>query len=163
MMRKLLFGPAVTAIVWVSGSYYGASAQQVVHKSPDATYVAFSHAIADLPESGTTAFEGGKPVVYQIQVDRTLDRQLIVHLLFDGREGATTEIDFAPVGDDGATTLVTAKAHKERAVLSQALAGTSRARIAYAPDWMLNLLTVRPLLNQMAGQIEQGQQPELGG
>jgi len=26
-MRKLLFGPAVTGIVWVSGSYYGASAQ----------------------------------------------------------------------------------------------------------------------------------------
>ena len=162
-MRKLLFGPAVTGIVWVSGSYYGASAQQVVHKSPDTTYVAFSHAIADLPQSGMTGMEGGKSVPYEIQVDRTLDRQLIVHILFDGKEGATTEIDFAPIGDDDKATLVTAKAHKERAVLADALAGTSRARIAYAPEWMLNLLTVRPLLNQMAGQIEQGQQPELGG
>jgi len=161
-MRKLLFGPAVTGIVWVSGSYYGASAQQVVQKSPDATYTAFSHAFADLPESGMTEFEGGKPVPYQIEVDRTLDRQLIVHVLFDGKEGATTEIDFAPIGDDDHSTLVTAKAHKERAVLSQALAGTSRARIAYAPDWMLNLLTVRPLLNQMAAQIEKGEQPALG-
>jgi hypothetical protein len=107
--------------------------------------------------------EGGKSVPYEIQVDRTLDRQLIVHVLFDGKEAATTEIDFAPIGDDHKPTLETAKAHKERAVLADALAGTSRARIAYAPEWMLNLLTVRPVLNQMAGQIEQGQQPELGG
>src|SRR3982750_4846728 len=41
------------------------------------------------------------------------------------------------------------------AVLRDALAGTSKARLAYAPDWMLNL-TARPVLRQLAGQIEQG-------
>lgn len=162
MLRKLLMGPFLIGVTWLVGSHYGAQAQQVVQKSPDTTYSAFEEAVDSLPQSGMTSFEGGKPVPYQLQIDRTLDRQLIVHVLFDGKEGATTEIDFAPVGDDAKATLVTAKAHKERAVLSEALAGTSRARIAYAPDWMLNMLTVRPLLNQMAGQIEQGEQPALG-
>ena len=48
-------------------------------------------------------------------------------------------------------------------MLRQALAGTSSARLAYAPDWMLNLLMVRPLLQQMAQQIEQGQQVQVAG
>jgi hypothetical protein len=156
-------GPFLIGVTWLVGSHYGAQAQQVVQRSPDTTYTAFSHAVSDLPQSGMTEFEGGKPVPYEIQVDRTLDRQLIVHILFDGKEGATTEIDFTPIGDNDKATLVTAKAHKERAVLADALAGTSRARIAYAPDWMLNLLTVRPLLNQMADQIEKDEQPALGG
>ena len=161
-MRKLLIGPVLTGAGWLAGSYYGAAAQQVVHKSPDETYLAFSHAVADMPQSGMTELQGAKPVAYALEVDRTLDRQLIVHVLFDGREGATTEIDFAPLGDDKAT-MVTAKAHGERSVLAQALAGNSRSRIAYAPDWMLNLLTVRPLLRTMAEQIEKGEQPALGG
>jgi hypothetical protein len=163
MIRRVLIGPALTGAGWLTGSYYGASVQQVVHKSPDTTYLAFSHALDDLPQSGMTAMEGGKPVPYEISIDRTLDRQLVVHILFDGREGATTEIDFAPVDEGETATLVTAKAQKDHAVLAAALAGTSRARIAYAPDWMLNMLTVRPLLANMAEQIDKGEQPQLGG
>ena len=56
----------------------------------------------------------------------------------------------------GKDTLMTVRIHTDHAVLREALAGTSKARLAYAPDWMLNL-TARPLLRQLAGQIEQGQ------
>ena len=41
-------------------------------------------------------------------------------------------------------------------MLRTALAGTDKARLAYAPDWMLNL-TLKPVLKQVADQIEQGQ------
>src|SRR5690348_10769110 len=109
-MRKFLIGPALTGAGWLAGSYYGAAAQQVVHKSPDDTYLGFSHAVANMPQSGMTDFDGGRPVPYALQVERTLDQQLIVHVLFDGREGARAEIDFAPLGD-GKATMVTAKAH----------------------------------------------------
>jgi hypothetical protein len=48
-------------------------------------------------------------------------------------------------------------------VLREALAGSSSARLAYAPDWMLNLLMVRPLLQQVGQQIEQGQEVRVAG
>jgi hypothetical protein len=161
-MRKLLIGPVLTGAGWLAGSHYGAQAQQLVHKSPDETYEGVSHALDNIPERGTTQFEGGKSLPYELRVDRQPDHQLVVHVLFDGREGGRTEIDFAPK-NDGKETLVTAKAHGERTVLSDALAGTSKARLAYAPDWMLNLLAVRPLLQQLAQQIESGHQAELPG
>jgi hypothetical protein len=53
--------------------------------------------------------------------------------------------------------------HTDRSVLRQALAGTSSARLAYAPDWMLNLLMVRPLLQKLGQQIEQGQEMQVPG
>ena len=51
--------------------------------------------------------------------------------------------------------------HGNRSVLRTALAGTSRARLAYAPDWMLNL-SFRPVLRQLAEQLEAGGEPDLG-
>lgn len=159
-MRKLLIGPVVTGLGWLAGSHYGAQAQQLVHKSPAATYDGVSQALQGITGSGTTAFEGGKPMPYEVRVDRQADRQIVVHLLFDGREGAETEIDFAAAGDG---TVMTARAHGNRAVLSEALAGTAQARLAYAPDWMLNLLTVRPLLQQLGQQIETGQPTQIAG
>jgi hypothetical protein len=158
-MRKLLIGPALTGIGYVAGSYYGAQAYQIVHKSPDETYSGVSHALDNIPEKGTSQVEG-KAVPYELRIDRQPDRQLIVHVLFGGREGGTTQIDFTPQSDG---TMMTAKAHGDRAVLGEALAGTSKARLAYAPDWMLNLLAVRPLLRQLAQQIETGQQSSIGG
>jgi hypothetical protein len=161
-MRKLLIGPALTGAGWLAGSYYGANAQQIVHKSPEATYEGVEHAIDNVPESGTTQMEGGKSVPYRVEVDRTQDQRLTVHLLFDGREGASTDLVFTPQ-NNGSDTLITAKAHGNREVLGAALAGTSKARLAYAPDWMLNLLTIRPLLQQVAGQIERGEQASIAG
>lgn len=158
-MRKLLIGPALTGIGYLAGSYYGAQAYQIVHKSPGETYSGVSHALDNIPEKGTSQVEG-KAVPYELRIERQPDRQLIVHVLFGGREGGTTQIDFTPQSDG---TMMTAKAHGDRAVLGEALAGTSKARLAYAPDWMLNLLAVRPLLRQLAQQIETGQQSSIGG
>ena len=151
-----MIGPAVTGIGYLAGAYYGADAEQIVHKSPDATYQGVSDWIDALGPSGTTSFEGGKPTPYQIQVDRTPGQHMTVHVLFDGHEGGTADLDFTPQ-DDGKATLVKAKAHGDTGVLSSALAGTEMARMAYAPDWMLNLFTMRPLMNTVATQIEQDQ------
>jgi hypothetical protein len=156
VLRKLMIGPALTGIGYLAGAYYGADAEQIVHKSPDATYQGVSDWIDALGPSGTTSFEGGKPTPYQIEVDRTQDKHLTVHILFDGHEGGLADLDFTPQGD-GETTLVKAKAHGDTRVLSSALAGTAMARMAYAPDWMLNIFTLRPLMNTVAGEIEQGQ------
>jgi len=158
-MRKLLIGPALTGIGYLAGSHYGAQAYQIVHKSPGETYSGVSHALDNIPEKGTSQVEG-KAVPYELRIERQPDRELIVHVLFGGREGGTTQIDFTPQSDG---TMMTAKAHGDRAVLGEALAGTSKARLAYAPDWMLNLLAVRPLLQQLARQIETGQQASIGG
>jgi len=158
-MRKLLIGPALTGIGYLAGSHYGAQAYQIVHKSPGETYSGVSHALDNIPEKGTSQVEG-KAVPYELRIERQPDRELIVHVLFGGREGGMTQIDFTPQSDG---TMMTAKAHGDRAVLGEALAGTSKARLAYAPDWMLNLLAVRPLLQQLARQIETGQQASIGG
>ena len=161
-MWKWFLGPALTGAGWLAGSYYGADAEQVVHKNPQATYDGFSTAIDNVQQSGTTHFEGGTPMPYQIEVEREPGQRLLVRAKFAGREGAETELTFTPQGD-GSATLVTARVHSDRAVLREALAGTSRARLAYAPDWMLNLLTIRPLLQQVAAQIEQGAPAGLPG
>src|SRR4051794_7181640 len=161
-MRKLLIGPALTGLGWLAGSHYGAQAEQVVHKSPDATYEGIAHAFDNMSPTGTTYFEGGKPMPYEIKVDRTAGERLVVRVMFDGREGGVTDIAFTPQ-NNGQDTLVTAKAHGERDVLRAALAGSSSARLAYAPDWMLNLLAVRPLLQQLARQIETGEAVTMPG
>jgi hypothetical protein len=158
----LLIGPALTGVGWLAGSHYGAKAEQVVHKSPDATYAGIAQAFDNMSPSGTTHFEGGTPMPYQIKVDRTVGERLVVRVLFNGQEGGETDISFTPQ-NNGQDTLVTAKAHGERDVLRTALAGSSNARLAYAPDWMLNLLAVQPLLRQLAGQIENGQPVSMPG
>ena len=159
-MKKLLIGPVLTGVGWAAGAHYGASAQQIVHKGPDETYLGVARAIDNIPTQGTTSFEGGKPMPYTLNIERDPGRQLVIHVLFDGREGGRTEIDFSPQGED---TLMTATAHGDRAVLGAALAGTDKARMAYAPDWMLNLVAVRPLLKKLGEQIEKGQPAEIGG
>ena len=153
-MLKFLIGPVLVGTGYAAGSYYAADAEQLVHKSPSVTYAAVEQAIGNVRQSGTTSFDGGTPVPYELQIDRTLDRHLTLTLLFGGKQGAAADIDFTPQ-DGGASTLVTARIHADRSVLRPVLAGTSKARLAYAPDWMFNL-TFKPVLQQLAGQIEQG-------
>ena len=160
-MLKFLIGPALFGAAYVAGSAYGRDAEQVVHKSPSATYAAVEQALANVRQSGTTFFDGGTPVPYEIKIDRTLDQRLNVILLFSGREGAEADLRFSPQ-NGGTDTLITTKIHGDHGVLRSALAGTSKARLAYAPDWMLNL-TFRPILQQLATQIEQGGTPEFEG
>jgi len=112
-------------------------------------------------QSGTTSFEGGTPVPFELHVERTLDQKLVLTLLFDGKQGAEADIDFSP-RDGGASTLIATRIHADRSVLRPVLAGTSKARLAYAPDWMLNL-TFKPVLQQLATQIEQGQTASFDG
>jgi len=151
-MLKFLIGPVLIAAGYAAGSYYGADAEQLVHKGPSVTYAAVENALAGMRQNGTTFFEGGKPVPYEVRIDRTLNQRLFITLLFDGRQGATADLEFTP-RDDGSATLVTARIHGDRAVLRTALAGTSQAKLAYAPDWMLNL-TAKPVLQQLAEQVE---------
>ena len=159
-MLKFLIGPILLGAGYVVGSIYGADVEQVVHKKPSATYAGVERALDNVRHSGTTFFEGGTPVPYEIKVDRTLDQKLLVTLLFAGRQGAEAELVFTP-RNDGSETLITTRIHGDRSVLRTALAGTSKARLAYAPDWMLNL-SFRPVLRQLAEQIETGGEPDLG-
>lgn len=160
-MLKLLLGPAVVGLGYAAGSYCGSDAEQLVHKSPSVTYAAVEQALANVPQSGTTTFDGGTPMRYELHVDRTLDQRLVVAILFDGKQGAEADIEFTPQ-DGGASTLVATRIHADRSVLRPVLAGTSKARLAYAPDWMFNL-TFKPVLQQLAAQIEQGQSAQIQG
>ena len=152
-MRKLLIGPALTGIGYAAGSYYGADAEQLVHKSPDVVQAAVEQAISD--RTGTMELEGGKPIAYETKVEEGADGQVVMRLMFGEREAAETHISFAPQ-NGGQDTLVAVKVHTDHAVLRDALAGTSKAKLAYAPDWMLNL-SARPVLHQLADQIEKGE------
>ena len=156
-MLKFLIGPLLAGAGYVAGSIYGSSAEQIVHKSPADTYEGVEGALSRIRQSGTTFFEGGKPMPYEINIERTDGERLVVTLFFDGKQGAKADLAFTPL-NSGNDTLITTKIEGENAVLREALAGTDKARLAYAPDWMLNL-SAKPLLSQLAGQIEQGAAP----
>jgi len=158
---KFLIGPALVASGYLAGSVYGRDAEQVVHKSPKVTYAAIEQAIGNIRPSGTTFFDGGTPVQYDLKIDRSFDEHLLVTLLFDGKAGAEADVTFTPK-NDGKDTLISARIHAEKAVLRTTLAGTNKARLAYAPDWILNL-SMKPLLQQLATQIDQGQMVSLDG
>ena len=159
-MLKFLLGPILLAAGYLAGSIYGRDAEQLVHKNPRDTYAAVEAALDNVPPSGTTFFDGGTPMPYAVKVDRTPDQQLLVTLSFGGHDGATAELDFAPQ-NGGKDTLITVHIHGDRSVLRTALAGTDKARLAWAPDWMLNL-SAKPLLHEVASQIEQGQLASFG-
>ena len=153
-MLKFFMGPVLVAGGYLAGSAYGREADQLVHKSPSVTYAAVEQALGNVRPSGTTFFEGGTPTPYELRVERTFDQRLVVTLFFGGMQGAQADLTFAP-RSDGRDTLISAKIHSDHDVLRTALAGTNKARLAYAPDWILNL-TLRPVLQQLATQIEQG-------
>lgn len=159
-MYKLLIGPALVGTGYAVGSVYSADAEQLVHKSPRVTYAGIEQALDNLPSSGKTFFEGGNPVPYEIKIDRIADQQLKVSLYFAGQEGAQAELDFIP-RNDGKDTLVVTKIHSNHSVLRTALAGTDKAKLAYAPDWMLNM-SVRPVLQQLAAEVEKGAAADFG-
>jgi hypothetical protein len=152
-MYKFLMGPALMGAGYVAGSVYGADAEQLVHKSPAVTYAAVEQALDNVRPNGNTFFEGGTPMPYELKVDRVADQHLTISLSFNGQPGAQADLDF--IGrNDGKDTLVITRIHSDHSVLRTALAGTDKARLAYAPDWMLNL-AVRPLLQKLAEQIEE--------
>jgi hypothetical protein len=154
-MLKFLIGPVLAGTGYVVGSYYGSDAEQLVHKSQDKTYEAIDNALSNMRQSGMTSFDGGAPVPYEIKVERTPDEKLAVMVFFSGKQAGETDFTFVPQ-NGGHDTLIKTQIHADRTVLRPALAGTDKARLAYAPDWMLNL-AFKPLLKQLAGQIERGE------
>jgi hypothetical protein len=152
-LRKFLIGPTLLGASYVGGSYYGADSEQLVHKAPDEVRDAVEEAASD--RAGTMALEGGKPVPYETKIDRNDDGSRVVRIMMAGKQAAEIDVALLP-RNGGKDTLMTVRIHTDHAVLREALAGTSKARLAYAPDWMLNL-TARPVLRQLAAQIEQGE------
>ena len=125
MFRKFLIGPALLGAGYAGGSYYGADAEQLVHKTPDEVRDAVEES-AD--RSGTMNLEGGRPVPYETKVDRADDGSLVVRVMMDGRQAAITNVAFVPQ-DGGKATLIAVKIHTDHAVLRDTLAGTSKAQI----------------------------------
>lgn len=160
-MWKWLFGPALVGTGYVTGSVYGRDAEQLVHKSPSITYAALEQALRNIPDSGTTSFEGGTPMPYEIEVEHSPDRRLVVRILFAGSEGAEAVVDLIPE-NGGKDTLLVARVDGHAQVLRTALAGTTNARLAYAPNWMLNL-AAKPMLEQLAEQIDRDGEAAFGG
>jgi len=81
--------------------------------------------------------------------------QLVIHVLMDGKQSAQANVSLKPQ-HGGQDTLIALKIHADRAVLREELSGTSKEKLAYAPDWMFNL-TMRPVLQKLAEDIEKGQ------
>jgi hypothetical protein len=160
-MLKFLIGPTLIGAGYIAGSIYGRDCEQLVHKSPAVAYAAVETALDNINHSGTTFFDGGTPMPYELKIEHVADQHLTIHLFFEGKEGAAADLSFVSQ-NDGKDTLIVAKMHGDHAVLRTALAGTNKARLAYAPDWMLNL-AMRSTLRQLADQIEQGAPPDLGG
>jgi hypothetical protein len=160
-MLKFLIGPTLIGAGYIAGSIYGRDCEQLVHKSPAIAYATVETALDNISHSGTTFFDGGTPMPYEIKIEHVADQHLVIHLFFAGKEGAAANLSFVSQ-NDGKDTLIVAKMHGDHAVLRTALAGTNKARLAYAPDWMLNL-AMRSTLRQLAEQIEQSARPDLGG
>src|SRR5437588_532487 len=90
-MLKFLIGPVLVGVGYGAGSYYGSDAEQLVHKSPSVTYASVETALGNMRQSGTTFFDGGTPVPYELHIDHTLDQRLVLTLWFAGKQGAEAE------------------------------------------------------------------------
>lgn len=152
-MWKFALGPVLLGVGYVAGAIHGDSAEQLVRERPEIVRAAIADQIAMRADGGTMRFEGAK-VPYQVSLDRSASDRLVMHLRLNGRQAAETEFTFTPQ-DEAEATLVQARVRSDGQVLREDLAGTSKAKLGYAPDWMLNL-TLQPLLRQLGEQIEQG-------
>jgi hypothetical protein len=153
-MWRFLLGPALLGSACIGGSIYGRTAEQIVHKDPALVQAAVAQAVSGARRSGTMQLEGGKPVPYEIELDDSESGNIGVRLLLAGREGARTKVYFASQ-NGGNDTLMIANVHTDHAVLRDALAGTSKEKLGYAPDWLLNI-ALKKVLAQLAQQIEKG-------
>jgi len=149
-----LIGPALLGVIHIAGSIFADEATQIVHARPAKVYADLSSAIAVSPLTGTMQLEGGKPVPYRVRVEHMPGERLVLHMLLDGREAGQVDIGLKPE-DGGAATLMTAKVDSDGKVIRDELAGTDKAKLGYAPDWVLNF-AIGGTLKDLAAQIEQG-------
>lgn len=138
----------------VAGSILAGDTRQIVHKRPAIVYSNVSQALAASPQSGTMQLEGGKPVPYRISVDRSPGERLVVHVMLGGRKAGQVDLNFTPE-NGGKDTLIIAKVDSDGKVVREELAGTDKAKLGYAPDWLLNFAFGKPL-KDAAEQIEKG-------
>ena len=136
------------------GSILANDATQIVRKPPATVYADVSSAIAVSPLTGTMRLEGGKPVPYRVRVDRTPGERLVLHLMLDGREAGQIDVAFTPE-NGGEATLMTARVGSVGKVIREELAGTDKAKLGYAPDWVFNF-GMGGTLKELAAQIEKG-------
>jgi hypothetical protein len=156
MFRKLLIGPVLLAGGCITGSHYGASAEQLVHKEPAAVYAAVEQAVS-ARDSGVVQLENGRTISYGLRVhDAMPGERMALQLAMDGKPAGTADIVFTPQ-NGSKDTLMSVKLHAQGSVIREELAGTSKAKLGYAPDWLLNL-TFRPVLQKLAEQMESGAQ-----
>ena len=88
-MLKFFAGPLLLGAGYLTGSIYARNVEQLVRKSPEATYAGLESAIGNVRKSGMTFFDGGTPMPYELQVQRTPGERLHLTLLFGGKTGAT--------------------------------------------------------------------------
>jgi hypothetical protein len=153
-MLKYVIGPVLTGVAYLAGSIYGASAEQLIRKPPGEVYSALTQAAAGVAPDSVMRFEDGSSVPYRFSYEGEPDRKLIVRLATKGHQAVETELLFTPQ-EAGAATLVTLRVHADRTVLREDFAGTPKARLGYAPDWLFNLALKAPL-RTAAEMIEKG-------
>lgn len=154
-MRKLLIGPVLTGAGYAAGAYYGSDAEQIVHKKPEDVQAAIEQLVANR-QAGTMELEDGKELPYELKLDdHAPGEPLVVHLSINGRDAVDTHIRLTAQAD-GAGTLMAVNVKSDHSVLREVLAGSAKAKLAYAPDWVLNL-TARPVLKKLAEQMESGE------
>jgi len=149
-----LIGPALLGAAHIAGSTLADDTREIVRQRPAVVYSTVSEALANTPQSGTIEFESGPPVPYSISVDRSPSKQMIVHVKFNGREAGRIDLRFQPA-NGGKETLVIAKVESDGKVVREELAGTEKAKLGYAPDWLLTFAFGRSL-RESAEAIEQG-------
>ena len=153
-MRIFLIGPTLLGLIHLAGSILADDVRQVVHKKPAAVYSNVSTALSNTPQSGTMQFEDGSSVPYRFTVDRGPGEHLVVHMMFNGREAGQVDLRFEPE-NGGQDTLIIAKVDSDGKVIREELAGTDKAKLGYAPDWLLNF-AFGGSLREAAELIEQG-------
>ena len=153
-MKIFLVGPALLGAAHLAGSFLADDARQLVQERPATVYSNVSTALANTPKSGVMEFEDGKSVPYRMSVDRGPGQHLVVHMMFNNRKAGQVDLRFEPE-NGGEHTLVIAKVESDGKVVREELAGTDKAKLGYAPDWLMNF-AFGGSLREAAELIENG-------
>lgn len=153
-MKIFLVGPTLLGVAHFAGSFLVDDVRQVVHERPTVVYANVSSALSATPKSGMMELDGGKPVPYRLSVDRGPGEHLVVHLMLDDRKAGQIDLTFTPE-NGGGNTLIIAKVESDGKVVREELAGTDKAKLGYAPDWLLNFAFGKAL-REAAAEIEKG-------
>ena len=149
-----LIGPALLGAAHVAGSIFADDTREIVRQRPDFVYTTVSQALANTPSSGTIEFESRPPVPFSLGVDRNPGKHMVIHVKFNGREAGQIDLRFLPE-NGGKETLIVARVESDGKVVREELAGTDKAKLGYAPDWLLTFAFGRSL-RESAQEIERG-------